>query len=195
MGGCQILHYFILLYFILWQYDNIPLVIIEHCLNSNICHSVISSQYFSHLFLHFLVCNKVKCGDQGCLKGDTNVEQCCNEECLGGCFALNSHHCYACKHLREMSNGKCVKKCQSHLYEVKYLIVAGELIRGAAILISRSAITHAWHVCSLQLSFGLPLRMYEMHWMQFDQVCLDLLSLLIWSPENYTKHSTGARVF
>jgi len=82
-------------------------------------------------FWHFLVCNKVKCGDRGCLKGDTNVERCCNEECLGGCFKLNSpHHCYACRHLRQMSNGECVKKCQSHLYEVKYLIVAGELIRG-----------------------------------------------------------------
>ena len=87
---------------------------------------------FSFFFLHFLVCNKVKCGDRGCLKRDPNVELCCNEECLGGCFKLNSpHHCYACRHLRQMSNGECVKKCQSHLYEVKYLIVVGELIRGA----------------------------------------------------------------
>ena len=88
--------------------------------------------YFLTVFLYFLVCNKVKCGDRGCLKGDTNVERCCNEECLGGCFQLDSpHHCYACRHLRQRSNGECVKKCQRHLYEVKYLIVAGELIRGA----------------------------------------------------------------
>ena len=98
----------------------------------NICHSVISSQYFSHLFLHFLVCNKVKCGDRGCQKEDTSFESCCHEECLGGCFQLkSSHHCYACRHLRQMSNGECVKKCQSHLFEVKYFIFAGELTRGA----------------------------------------------------------------
>ena len=71
-----------------------------------------------------LVCNKLKCGDQGCLKGYTSGELCCNEECLGGCFQLNSpHHCYACRHLRQMSNGECVKKCQGHLFEVKAFII------------------------------------------------------------------------
>ena len=127
------LFYFIVFYSLIvrwYTFSNI----IEHCLNSSIqCVTLLfPSQYFSPLFLNFLVCNKVKCGDRGCLKGDTNVERCCNEECLGGCFQLNSpHHCYACRHLRQMSNGECVKKCQRHLYEVKYLIVAGELIRGA----------------------------------------------------------------
>ena len=41
-------------------------------------------------------------------------------------------------------------------------------------------ITHVSHVCG-QHSFGLPLRMYRMRRMHFDQAPLDFLSLVNWS--------------
>ena len=52
--------------------------------------------------------------------------------------------------------------------------------KGARNPILQVAITHASHVCS-QHSFGLPLQMNEMYKTQFDHVCLDLLSHVIWS--------------
>ena len=74
-----------------------------------------------HVFLFVslltLVCDHVECGDKGCLRD--NPKRCCHEECLGGCFHLNSpRHCYACKHFRQISDGECVPECQSDLYEV-----------------------------------------------------------------------------
>lgn len=63
------------------------------------------------------LCDHVECGDKGCLRD--NPKRCCHEECLGGCFHLNSpRHCYACKHFRQISDGECVPECQSDLYEV-----------------------------------------------------------------------------
>ena len=44
----------------------------------------------------------------------------------------------------------------------------------------QDVITYALHVCR-QYSFGLPLRMNEMHITQFDHARLDLLLLVIWS--------------
>ena len=53
--------------------------------------------------------------------------------------------------------------------------------KGARNPILQVVITHASHVCS-QHSFGLPfIQMNEMHKTQFDHVCLDLLSPVIWS--------------
>ena len=52
--------------------------------------------------------------------------------------------------------------------------------KGARNPILHVLITHASHVCS-QHSFVLPLLRNEKHKTLFDHVCLDLLSLLIWS--------------
>ena len=54
------------------------------------------------------------------------------------------------------------------------------IARGARNPNLQVVIMHASHVCS-QHSFRLPLRMNGVHRMHFDQACLDLLSLIIWS--------------
>ncbi|XP_068230638.1 insulin-like growth factor 1 receptor isoform X2 [Palaemon carinicauda] len=64
-------------------------------------------------------CNP-ECGNRGC----TNNNECCPEECLGGCQTVNgSTYCTACRHLREGRHVKegsfCTEKCSRHFY--KYL--------------------------------------------------------------------------
>ena len=76
-----------------------------------------------------------------------------------------------------------------------------QVTRGACNPNLEFAITHALHIhlCS-QHSFRLPLRTNGMHRMQSDHVCLDYLSLVIWSRTSVsheidTKHSIRARAF
>ena len=63
---------------------------------------------------------------------------------------------------------------------IKGVGISLQMTRGARNPNLQVFITRASHVWS-QHSFGPPLRMNGMHRTHFDQACLDLLSLVIWS--------------
>ena len=68
------------------------------------------------MFPCLIVC-KASCGARGCLEG--TMDQCCHEECLGGCTVKGSkHHCHACMHYRSGPYGFCVSKCPLGMYVV-----------------------------------------------------------------------------
>ena len=92
---------------------------------------------------------------------------------------------------------KLVRVRPLFIYLLVYLLWATRGARDPNLWV---AIRHIWHnLCSqLHLDFiSTKLRMNEMHQMQSDQVCLDLLSdnLITHVCETHTKHSIVAKVF
>ncbi|PAA69460.1 hypothetical protein BOX15_Mlig020919g2 [Macrostomum lignano] len=50
-----------------------------------------------------------ECPRQRCFMESAKTERCCSEQCLGGCFGVQSNQCFGCRKFN--SNGTCVDTC------------------------------------------------------------------------------------
>ena len=55
-------------------------------------------------------CNRVS----GCRLDDP--ETCCNEQCVGGCYGIDSTECVACKNV--YYQGRCIEQCPPETFKV-----------------------------------------------------------------------------